>query len=222
MWRSLLAVSFCALLSAPSIPQEQIEKTFRLGDLAYVEAAEPCGWLCFDRAIQVERDGGRCYIRLEKPGTFKLAALSKKQVGDVVAYYTITTEGEAPPPIPPPTPVEVPNKYGLGAFTYAEAKAINKPDVAVQLYRVWGWAAQAMKEAKSFEQQSEIFSVQIQQRTNQVCGPEWDRLRSMLQTRFNQLQDSGTIGESKIEDAVAAMQEVSESLRIASGHKVQQ
>lgn len=105
MIRHTLAIAL--LLTMPCYAQEQYTKTFAIGDLAFLEQPESCGWLCFDRQVSSERDGKRCYLQLERVGTFKVAALSKSNVGDVAAYYTITvTDGKpGPTPVPPgPTP----------------------------------------------------------------------------------------------------------------------
>lgn len=113
-----IGVTFCLLVASMCSAQEQIEKSFRLGHLAYLEQSEPCGWLCFDRQVSSEREGKRCYLQLERVGQFKVAALSRANFGDVVAYYTITVTdkvGPEPQPVPPgPTPPTPPTPVPPG------------------------------------------------------------------------------------------------------------
>lgn len=109
-----VTLAFVFILASVVSAQEHHRKTFALGDLAFLEQSEPCGWLCFDRAVSSERDGKRCYLQLDKVGTFKVAALSKANVGDVAAYYTITVS-DGPTPVPPgPTPPTPPTPVPPG------------------------------------------------------------------------------------------------------------
>lgn len=107
--RNVISAAVFFVACSIAVAQEHVTKTFSLGDLAYLEAAEPCGWICFDRSVTSERDGQRCYLQLEKPGSFKVAALSKKNVGEVTAYYTVTVTGTPQPTPPGPQPGPGPN-----------------------------------------------------------------------------------------------------------------
>lgn len=124
-----------AILSCVANGQELIKNQFQLGDLAYVESSVPVTWICFDRATQQEINEKRekpyrCYVALEKLGTFKVAAIAKGDSQDVLAYYTITVGGTGPGPDPPtpPTPIvvpsDVPNKWGVGHALYLSSVAV--------------------------------------------------------------------------------------------------
>jgi hypothetical protein len=124
-----------ALFSSVANGQDLIKKQFSLGDLAYVEQSVPVTWICFDRATQQEINDKRekpyrCYVALERAGTFKIAAIAKGDSQDVLAYYTITVGGSAPgpdPPVPPGpivVPADVTNKWGVGHPLYLAAVGV--------------------------------------------------------------------------------------------------
>lgn len=210
--------------------QQQLTKTFTLGDLAYVEASEPCGWICFDRGVQVERDGKRCYLHLEKTGNFKLAALSKTSVGDVLAYYTITVqEGDSPGPTPdpdPPIPVpdEITNTLGLGKPAYDDAKATGDKLTAESLYRIWGNAAIKMGKIDAnmeynarADAMDAVWKNDIHDMSEKYASAKWTSWRSTRQAAIQSLENAGQLdGPAK---HAAAMKEVCMALRVYARSK---
>jgi len=214
------------LLTACSITcgQQQLSKTFKLGDLAYVEASEPCGWICFDRGVQVEREGRRCYLNLQKNGSFKLAALSKTSVGDVLAYYTITVQdGDSPGPTPdpdPPIPVpdDIPNALGLGKSAYDEAKLIGDKVTSETLYRIWGNASIKMSKVDPsqainarMDAMDAIWKADIHDLSELHVSAKWTAWRASRQAQIQGLENSGKLPGPA--EHAAAMKEISLALR---------
>lgn len=227
----LKVLSFAAvamLMLNPAYAAESVlKKPYKVGDLIRLSATDSVGWDIESGAstIQYEVNDDQTEFFAGTgpvPTTFVVKASSVKTlkngktVPHVVQKYLIEiTQGDAPGPGPGPTPI--PNKLGVGKIAYDQAKAINEPEVAVQLYRIWGWAAIAMKEATTYEAQQEVFKAKVHDLSNQCCSAKWDTFRNALQVRFNELQDAGVIKPGDVPSLVAAMEEVAAALKVLVG-----
>lgn len=211
------------LLPLTVAAQQQIPIAFQVGQLAYVEAAEPSGWLCFDRAVVSEREGRRCYVSTT-PGTFKLAALSRTNVGEVTAIYTVTvgtgpvTPTPSPTPVPPGPAPNVPNDLGLGALAYTQALAAGEPAVASSLSQMYASAAAALERQKAAGEVSVDVMRQVAKAINEQFlartkgTPAWMAWRREVHGRINSLQDSRQPPGWTGDDWIAACREIAAAL----------
>jgi len=215
------------LVGGPVLAQQQLERSFQVGDLAYLETDEPAGWLCFDRSVIAERDGRRCYVGTA-PGTFKVAALSRANVGEVTAIYTITVGGQVvdpvdptPNPTPnPPAPTDIPNKRGLGLLAYQQAVAIRDPGTAAKLSNLYLSAALGLEKVAAERGEVSVSAMQsiarqIDEQFVTITGgrAEWIAWRGAVHGKINEQQNANNPPGWTGKDWIESTREISAALK---------
>ncbi len=220
----LALLLLCSSLSAADVHEIKVAS---VGSLCVIEekvpvtfvVASPARWKLWqptDTAAAIETSApGEVVVH----GYYAAEAGQRPRIGQWI--ITIGQGGPEPGPGPGPTPPvppsPIPNAIGVGQLAYDQAKAVNEPETALVMWRIWGWATEAMKTADTYDAQQAVFRDKIQAMCDQACSAKWDTFRDALEARFAELQKARVIKPGDKATLIAAMAEVTAALKILVG-----